>query len=80
MNKNTQSKKLVSKSFSTKLHNQSKLIAQLPNKIKRYPDIWLRVYYKEYPRFPKILLPTEKKNKRSRIVFNLNGTKIDEKI
>jgi SagB-type dehydrogenase family enzyme len=41
-----------------KFHESTKLNKLLP-KVKNYPKVWQKVYYKEYPRFPFIKLPED---------------------
>lgn len=48
---------------SLTIHEKTKL-SMLPNPINKYPQIWSKIYYKEYPRFPRILLPISKAAKK----------------
>lgn len=50
------SKILNKKSYFLSHHKTSKLL-RLPNVVAKTPVAWTRVYYKEYPRYPRIWLP-----------------------
>lgn len=56
---------LKKKSAALVLHESTKLSGSLAP-VKKYPTIWSKIFYKEYPRYPSIMLPTprrlEKKN------------------
>ncbi len=47
----------------------------LPSPVKTYPKVWSKVYYKEYPRFPHILLPIQKNVKKADIFSTLINRK-----
>lgn len=51
------SKIFQKKSTFLSIHNKSKL-TRMNEPLKEYPTIWSKIFYKEYPRYPRIFLPT----------------------
>lgn len=50
------SKILKTKSIFINLYGKTKL-KRLAEHAKKYPSIWSKIFYKEYPRYPQIVLP-----------------------